>query len=76
MSKEERDLRYNLIKAALGHNMGFDANERTNPAYFDYDPKTDQYRLKPGLVADAGTTVFITSAVWAAIPGVSARSRR
>ena len=33
--------------------MGFDASEKPNPKYFDYDLKKKDYVLRPGLVADA-----------------------
>ncbi len=56
ISKKERDLRYELVKAALGHKMGFNAKEKPNPAHFEMRINSqgdDEYYLKPGHVADA-----------------------
>lgn len=35
ISKKERDLRYEGVKAALGHKMGFDTEQEPNPAHFE-----------------------------------------
>jgi hypothetical protein len=56
ISKKERDLRYELIKAALGHKMGFNSEEKPNPAHFEMRINRngdDEYYLRPGHVADA-----------------------
>ena len=54
MSKEERDLRYETIKAALGHKMGFSTEREPNPAYFEKRTEivdgesNDTFHFKPG----------------------------
>jgi len=56
ISRQERDLRYAGVRAALGHHMGFDNTEKPNPAYFEEKKNNkgeDEYHLRPGLVADA-----------------------
>jgi hypothetical protein len=55
ISRQERDLRYEVARAALGHRMGYSATEKPSPAYFDEKKNSmgeDEHRLRPGLVAD------------------------
>jgi hypothetical protein len=54
ISKKERDLRYEGVKAALGHKMGFDNEQEPNPAHFEKRTKIvngepeDTFHLRPG----------------------------
>ena len=62
ISKKERDLRYEGVKAALGHQMNFNANQPPNPKYFE-ERKTPRIGAdgKPELNADGTRLLYACS---------------
>ncbi len=54
ISKKERDLRYELVKAALGHKMYFDNKQEPNPVHFEKrvtyvgGEEHEEFFLRPG----------------------------